>query len=260
MNVFKGFRIGIRAYGKAADILFSRQFRWFLLLPLLVLVLVFIGGNLLISWSGDSLYKVVEDRINNWVESVSWLQWMDKAAGFLIKFVLRILYFFLFATFGGYVVLMVMSPVYSWLSERAEAHLSGKSYPFSVRQFFWEIFRGIWIALRNMAFQLFLTLLLFFCSFIPLIGLLVPFAVFFLSAYFYGFSFVDYVVERKKFNVRESVRYVNRNAGVVMGIGSVFTLALMIPWGNWIACCFVSLLSVVAAAVALNKIDQGKEL
>lgn len=155
-------------------------------------------------------------------------------------------------------MLIVMSPVYSWLSEKTEARLSGKKYPFRFRQFIWEIFRGILIALRNMVFQLFISILLFFCSFIPIVGLLVPFVVFFISAYFYGFSFVDYAIERKKFNIRESVRYVNKNAGMITGVGSVFALSLMIPWGGLAACGFVSLLSVVAATVAIHKIEAVK--
>lgn len=260
MNIFKGFITGISAYGEAADILFSRKFRWFLLFPVLILVALFIGGDVFVAWGSDSLYKLVEVKIMDWVSGISWLQWVGSAAGFLIRIVLKILYFFLFITLGGYIVLIFMSPIYSWLSERTEAHLSGKKHPFSLRQLMWEIFRGILVALRNMAFQLFISLFLFFFSFLPVIGLLVPFALFFLSAYFYGFSFVDYVIERKKFNVRESVKYVNKNAGLVAGIGCMFALALMIPWGNIVACCFVSLLSVVAATVAIHKTESEKAL
>lgn len=258
MNAFRGFFIGIGAYRQAVDILFSRGFRWFLLLPLLMLLLLFIGGNMLVSWGGDSLYGLIEAKITTSIQGISWLQWVTDATGIFIKIVLKILYFFLFITFGGYVILITMSPVYSWLSERTEAHLSGKKYPFSFRQFIWEIFRGIVIALRNMVFQIFISILLFFCSFIPIVGLMVPFAVFFFSAYFYGFSFVDYVIERKAFNIRESMRYINKNVGVITGVGSLFVLALMIPWGGVIASVFVSLLSVVAATVAVHKIEVDK--
>lgn len=259
MNVFNGFFTGIGAYGEAAGILFSRKFWWFWLFPVVILLLLFIGGNVLVSWGGDSLYHVVESKIAAWVQGISWLQWADRAAGILIKVVLRILYFFLFVAFGGYVVLIVMSPVYSWLSERTEAHLTGKEYPFSMKQLLWEVFRGILVALRNLFFQLFISVVLFFCSFIPLAGLLVPFVIFFFSAYFYGFSFVDYVIERKKFNVRESVRYVNKNAGLVTGIGSVFALLLMIPWASIVVCSFVSLWSVVAATVAINRAEEKRQ-
>lgn len=247
-----GFFVGIRSYAKAWEILFSRKFWWFLLFPVLILLLLFIGGNVLISHAGDGLSGLIEHHIKAWISGISWLQWVDTATGIFIKIVLRLLYFFLFIAFGGYIVLIVMSPVYSWLSERTEAHLTGKEYPFSWRQLFWEIFRGILIAFRNMFLQLCLSLVLFLCSFIPVVGLLSPFALFFTSAYFYGFSFMDYAVERKRYNVRQSVRYVNKKIGVVIGIGTVFALTLTIPWLSIIACSFVSLLSVIAATVALN--------
>ena len=120
---------------------------------------------------------------------------------------------------------------------------------------FWEIFRGIGIAFRKMFVQFLFCIVFFLCSFIPFVGLLSPFALFFTSAYFYGFSFMDYAIERKCFNVRESVRYVNKNIGLAMGIGSVFALVLMIPWMRVVACSFVSLLSVIASMVSLHEME-----
>ncbi len=250
-----GFFLGIRAYGKAFELLFSRKFWWFLFFPVLILLFLFIGGNILVSYAGDNLYGLFGNQLRNLLEGVSCLQWVNGVSNVLLKIVLKIIYFFFFAAFGGYLVLIFMSPVYSWLSERTEAYLSGKEYPFSWKQLFWEIFRGVGIALRNMFVQLLFSLFFFLCSFIPLVGLLVPFALFLISAYFYGFAFMDYTIERRCFNVRQSVRYVNKNIGLTMGIGSIFAFALMIPWISIIACSFVSLLSVIASAVALHEIE-----
>lgn len=260
MSILQGFFAGIGVYGKAAGILFSRKFYWFLFFPLLVLLLLFFGGQWLVGMAGDGLSDVIGERLTGWVEGISWLQWVNGAAGFLIRIVLKIAYFFLFVAFGGYLILIVMSPVYSWLSERTEAHLSGKEYPFSLKQLIWEIVRGIGIALRNMLFQALFTLLLLLCTFIPLVGLLSPVALFLVSSYFYGFSFVDYAVERKRFNVKESVRYVNKNAGLVTGVGSVFALSLMLPWLSVVVCSFVSLLSVVAGTVAIHNFAEGTDV
>lgn len=253
----KGFFMGLQAYGQAFGILFSRRFWWFLLFPVLTLTLLFIGGNLLVSYAGDSLYGLIESHVRSWISGISWLQWINNATGIFIKIVLKILYFFLFIAFGGYIVLIVMSPVYSWLSERTEAYLTGKEYPFSFRQTAWEIFRGILIALRNMLVQLLLSAVFFLCSFIPVVGLLAPFAIFFSSAYFYGFSFIDYAIERKRYNVKQSVRYVNKNIGVVTGLGTVFALTLTIPWFSIVACSFVSLLSVIAGTIAVNRAETN---
>lgn len=252
----KGFFSGLGAYSRAWKILSGRGFRWFLFFPLGILLLLFIGGNSLVSYAGNSMGVWVEDLVRNRVADVPALQWMGMLSGILIRLLLRTVYFFLFAAFGGYIVLVVMSPVYSWLSGCTEAYLGGKTYPFRWRQFFWEIFRGIGIALRNLVFQLLFSLLFFLCSFIPVVGWLAPPALFFLSAYFYGFSFVDYALERKRFNIRQSVNYVRKNKGWVTGIGTVFALVLMIPWIGGTLACFVSLLSVIAATVGVDSMGQ----
>lgn len=258
MNVFSGFFSGISAYKQAFRILFSRRFSWFLLFPLLLLMLFFIGGEWLISvWGGD-LAGIVQTRISDWIAGIPWLSWMNQAVGVMIQILLRIAWFFLFVTVGGYIVIILMSPVYSWLSERTETHLTGRQYPFSFRQLLREIFRGILIALRNMVFQLLITFFLFFCSFIPLIGWFSPIVLLGGSAYFYGFSFIDYAIERKRFNIKESVRYMNKNVGMVMGIGMIFAFLLMLPWIGVTLACFISLLSVIAGTVAVNNMGEKK--
>ena len=60
-------------------------------------------------------------------------------------------------------------------------------------------------------------------------------------------------MERKRFRVKESVRYMRRNAGTVTAVGAVFALSLMIPWASIVVCSFVSLLSVVAGTVVVEK-------
>lgn len=254
MNVFRGIVVGISAYKEAGRMLFSPQFRWFLFFPLLFLILLFAGGGWLVSSWGDRLSEVVEAKMDVWIHGQSWLAWVADAAGVLVRMLLKILWFFFFATFGGYIILILMSPVFSWISERTEARLTGREYPFSLRQLFREVFRGIGIAFRNLFFQCLISLFLLLCSLIPLVGLLAPFALFFVSAYFYGFSFMDYAIERKGFNVRQSVRYINKNMGLVIGVGAVFAVSLMIPWFSLFVCSFVSLLSVIAATVAVNQV------
>lgn len=253
MSIFQGFIRGIRAYGPACAIMFSRRFSWFFIFPFLFLLLLFAGGEWLTGTAGDSLSSYMQAKVGGWIQGVSWLSWMNGVAGFLIRILTKLLYIYLFLVFGGYVVIVIMSPVYSWLSERTEAHLTGKTYPFSLKQMLWEVMRGIMIALRNLLLQLAISLLLFVCSFIPLVGLLTPVAMFLVSSYFYGFSFVDYAIERRRFNVKKSTAYMKKNAGVVTGVGSVFALALLIPWISILVCCFVSVVSVVAGTVVTEE-------
>ena len=139
-----------------------------MLLPVVIVIVLFVAGNYAVGYLGDGLSGVIEVKMAEWIEGISWLEWVSGVAGFLVKLLTRFLYYILFISFGGYVVMVVMSPVYSWLSERTEEIVSGREYSFNLKQLFWEIGRGIAISLRCMILQLLVMIVLFFGSFIPL--------------------------------------------------------------------------------------------
>lgn len=161
-------------------------------------VLFLIGNYFAVSW-GESLSDIVQRQVTAWIAGISWLDWLNKGVGFIIRILIRLFYFFLFAVWGGYIVMVVMSPVYSWLSERVGSRLSGVRYSFSFKQLLWEIGRGIWVAVRCMLFQTVLMLFLFFCVVSSRNRFGTPVLTFIVSAYFYGFAFMDYAIERKRF-------------------------------------------------------------
>jgi CysZ protein len=49
------------------------------------------------------------------------------------------------------------------------------------------------------------------------------------SWYFTGFSLMDYNTERYRYNVKDSVRYIRDNKGLVIGVGCVYWLFMSIP-------------------------------
>lgn len=62
MNFFQGFSKGIKAYGKAARLLFSGHFSYFLLFPVFIIVVLFIAGNYAVSASGAGFPKRLSNR------------------------------------------------------------------------------------------------------------------------------------------------------------------------------------------------------
>lgn len=255
MGFFKDMARGVRAYGPASGLLFSRGMWHFMLWPLVVAVVLFAVGGTLTGWLTDNLMGWLEETIRQHGGD-----WLERWGG-LLRAVMWLLtgfvYYLAFSVFGGYVVMMVLSPVFSWLSEEGEKRLTGVEYPFSWRQLAWEIGRGILVALRGMFLQLITTLVLLLFSFIPVVGLAGPVLMFLAGAYFYGFTFMDYAIERKRLRARETERFVWKHAGVAVGVGAVFMVAMMIPGIRWFACCFVSLLSVLAGTVVVNEIGTG---
>lgn len=86
-----------------------------MLFPVVIVIVLFVAGNYAVGYLGDGLSGVIEAKMTEWIEGISWLEWVSGVAGFLVKLLTRFLYYILFISFGGYVVMVVMSPVYSWL-------------------------------------------------------------------------------------------------------------------------------------------------
>ncbi len=239
-------------FPKATALLFSRKFRFFLLFPLLFIILMFWMGSTAVTFVWEATSAWLSPIFLGWCASVPWLGNVLQWSGIVGEIVMKIGSFFLMVFFGGYIMLIVLSPVFAWLSERTEAHLNGTDYPFQFGQFCKDILRGILISIRNSVMQLLMSLACLLIMLIPVVGVAVPILFFLISAYFYGFTFLDYVAERKKLSIKQSVMYMRQNKGIVLAIGAVFTLALMFPWVNLIVCSFLSLVCVIVSVLALE--------
>ena len=257
----KGFFFACNAYRSAFNLLFSKKFVHFLIFPVILLLVMFYVGNLITNYVGNSLFDLFKDQLRESLSSFPALSWLNDVTGWLLMLIVKFIYYILYVMYSGYIVMIIMSPVYSILSEKIESHFTGKQYLFSWSVFFHDVIRGILISLRNMFLQTFLSIILFILSFIPVVSLMTPFLMLILTSYFYGFSFLDYAIERRCANVKSSVRFVHSKFWETIGIGSVFTLALMLPIMNVFVCSFVSLAAVIASTivVVLPHISESKK-
>ena len=253
MNYSQGFRLGLKSYSEAFRFIRQNNLGWFFIFPLVLNVLLFALGFYSVSSLGSELIEY----LNNWLGIESWDFWgASFFAGtikWLIWIVLRLLFFVVYAYVGGYIILIALSPAFAFLSERTEKILTGSDLPFNFSQFLKDIWRGVVLALRNLAVEMLFTLLLFIISFIPVVGWFTAVVLFLISAYFYGFSFMDYTFERRKFNVKTSIRYMRSNKGLAIGNGLIFALVLLIPFIGVTLAGFFSIISVVGATIAANK-------
>ncbi len=241
--------------------IFSNGLWWYFLFPILLNILFFIGGFYGINVLTTTIKDWVSKSLSQPNEPLFGLEFLKEASFYFQKFVggfvwlfFKISFFFIFATFGGYIVIIFLSPVFAILSEKTEEILVGKKYPFNLNQFIKDIVRGILIALRNVSIEIFYLLLFFILGFIPLIGQFAAVLLFFISAYFYGFSFIDYSLERQHFSVAQSVQFMRKNKVVAIINGSVFALIMLIPFIGVTLAGFVSIIAVVAATISTQKI------
>lgn len=263
MSLFKNFGTGFSAYGKAMRMLFTKQLWWFLLFPVLLNVVFLIVGMMGIG----SLSDYIENYLTGLVAfngdeftGASYLKpysgYLSGIVGGLVWVVLKFAFFFLFATIGGYIVIICLSPVFAVLSEKTEEILTGNKYPFSADQIMRDVVRGVLIALRNMFIEIGFIILIFVLGFfIPIIGGIVgTVLLFFIASYFYGFSFIDYTLERQRITVKQSVQFMRANKGLVIANGMVFSLFMLIPFCGVTLSGFAAIVSVIAATIATHKV------
>jgi CysZ protein len=165
-----------------------------------------------------------------------------------------ILMFFYFSLFK-YLWLIIGSPVFAYLSEKTEALLAGKEYPFNFKQLLKDIVRGIRLALRNSLWQTVYTVSILLLSLIPVVGWVTPVISLFVECYFYGFSMLDYSCERHKLSPSQSITFIGNHKGLAIGNGLVFYLMHCVPILGWV---LAPAYAVVAATISLY--HQEKEV
>lgn len=253
------FNTGIRKYRQALQIIRREKLAWYFLFPLVFFILAFFFSFSLAS----SLTDTIMLQINSYFDSDSFFYTIISGS---LNIIIKIIIALLFAYIGGFLVLILLSPVFAYLSELVEKRLTGNDYPFEFSQFVSDIFRGIGLALRNFFIEIGLIILVWIATLIfgliPGIGFLFAIAgqifLFFVSAYFYGFSFMDYSCERHKMNRAQSVLFMRKNKWAVIGIGFPFAALLFFSFLgiSVIISGFLAIVSVVAATVYMLELME----
>lgn len=263
MSLFKNFGVGFSSYGKAIELLFTKGLIWYMIFPILLNVLFLVAG-----WLGiGSLTEWVENWLQGamkfeddsfygaeYLTSVS--TYLSTIASGFVWVIMKFIFFFVFAYFGGYIVVICLSPVFAFLSEKTEEILTGNKYKFNGDQMMRDVVRGVLLALRNLFIELFYMIVIFILGlFIPFIGGIIgSLLLFFISSYFYGFSFIDYNNERRRMKLKDSVKFVRANKGMAIANGMIFSFFLLIPFCGTTLAGFVAIISVIAATVATHKV------
>ena len=239
----------IEAYFKAHRfIVKNRLWKW-ILIPGILYALLFCAG-IYFFWhsSGDVInYFFSKTGLKALMvkEQDSWLRFLFIFGQLILQLILLFFYFSWFK----YLFLIIGSPVFAYISERTEAIINGKEYPFDMKQFAKDVTRGIAIAIRNTLWQTVYMISIFILSFIPLIGWATPVLALFVECYYFGFSMLDYNSERRKLSVSQSIDFIGNHKGLAIGNGMVFYLMHGLPIIGWI---LAPTYAVIAATLSLH--------
>lgn len=253
MSFLKDIGIAIGSYANAIEFIHRNHLKRYFLFPILFNIILFSTGI----HFGGQLSDYILATTENYLNIESWDFWggeyLSKAFHYLLWLILKLFVFLLVAFIGGHLVLIFLSPILAIVSEKTEQILTGKDYPFNFSQLLKDVIRGISMAIRNFLFELVFIVLLFALSFLPVIGFITTPLLFFISCFYYGFSFLDYSLERKRLTVRESSEFAKGNKGLTVGSGILFGLTLMLPLVGVALSAFIAIISVVAATIAIHK-------
>jgi CysZ protein len=215
MLFFRNLYIALRAYYKAVLFIREHKLYWFILIPAALMPVIYKLGDLIrthqVTISDESMTDIVWSMIRMMLEITAGLTLMK---------------------FSKYLVVMLLSPLFSFLSMKCERIMTGNTYPFDLTQFINDIKRGLRIAIRNILWHYFFFFLIFIVAWAgwehpeksPVFYLS-----FIIGFFYYGFSFLDYVNERLRMNLSESIQFIRSHRGLAIGIGMIYSLMILVP-------------------------------
>ena len=200
-------------------------------------------------------WKSSDAAVSYFTSSVGLDKWVERQNSGLLSFffvmgemMVRLIFIFFYFSLFKYLFLIIGSPVFAYLSEKTEAIMEGKDFPFSFLQLLNDVYRGILLALRNTLWQTVFTVSILILSFFPVIGWITPVIMLFIECYYYGFSMLDYSCERHRLSPSQSIEYISKHKGLAIGNGIIFFLMHLVPVVGWI---LAPAYAVVAATISL---------
>lgn len=231
MRFFEDFGRGTAHYWSSLGYMFKHHLYYYFLFPLAIFFAVSYGFYGLLE-SGEAYLL---DQLLDWLglnEEIEEGFWSTLKAFITGASAIIVKIFFIATTFtiGKYIVMIVLSPVFAFLSEKIEEIETGKEYPFDMQVFIKDVLRGIKITIRNMFYELGIILACFIVSFFfPPFAVLSPFIKMYFSWYFLGFAFMDYNLERKRFTLAHSIKFFRKYNGAAVASGFWFSVVYWVP-------------------------------
>ncbi len=215
MKFIRNFFFGMRSYYKAVKFIIEHKFYWYLIAPAILMIIIYKIGAM-----------IQKDYVPPKAENMNEIVW------YLIYLMLEIAIAILLMKFAKYLVVVILSPLISHLSMKTEKILTGNTYPWDFRQLVHDVKRAMRIVVRNLMWEYFFFVIIFVVSFLgwenpkssPVFYL-----TFIIGFFYYGFAFLDYINERRRLNIDESIHFVRRNRGLAIAIGCVYSLLILVP-------------------------------
>lgn len=265
---FRHLFLGYKSYGSAIQMVIDHRLYIYFLIPCMLMI----GIHYLGVWVVNQQQSPAIDTVRTMNDMV-WYAISQHSLDIVGTVVSKS---------SKYLVVILLSPLFAFVSERIEEILTANRYPFNFKQTVKDVKRGVRIALRNVMWEYFFLIVV-----IGLTSFLdggIKTALFFslpllIGFYYYGFSFLDYINERRRLNIEQSIYFIRKHRGVAMAIGSIYSLLFLLPldfremmdfkdfdsypWQTiidfvinfifWILISAAPVLAIIAATIAMNQ-------
>ncbi len=252
--MLKDIIIAIQSYFKAHRFIAKHRLWKWIIITGIVYTILFVLSMYFFSKTSFAFVEwlSLKTGLKQWLDKTqgSWMIGFLSTIGGIILVIIQMLFYF---SLFKYLFLIVGSPVFAYLSEKTEAIIEGKDFPFSFKQLAKDIVRGIRIALRNTLWQTVYTITILIVSFIPLVGWFTPILAILIECYYYGFSMLDYSMERHKKSPAESISFIGNHKGLAIGNGLVFYMMHLLPFIGWV---LAPAYAVVAATISMHPLKE----
>jgi CysZ protein len=248
--LLKEIVIAVQSWGEAHRFIQQhRLFKW-IIIPGIIYTMLFIVGMMVFWQSSDGVVSWVSRQlsIETWLqkERSEWLSFLFVMTGMMLRLVLVLFYFSLFK----YLILIIGSPVFAYLSEKTEAIIEGKEHLFNWPDLKKDCIRNIRLSIRNAGWQSVYLLSLILLSLIPVVGWITPIIALLMECYYFGFSMLDYSFARINFTPAQSAAFTSRHKGLAIGNGLLFYMM-------HIVIVLAPAYAVIAATLSVHKVKNS---
>lgn len=232
--------------------LFSRRHKLLreMIVPGIVYSVLFLTGiyfffssaNAVTDWIGRTV------GVADWLqrERSEWLSFLFVMNAMMLQLLLVLIYFSWFK----YIILIVGSPLFTYVSEKTEVLVDGKEHSFQWSEVRADAQRGIRLALRNAGWQTVYLIALLLLCFIPVIGWITPLIALVIECYYFGLSMLDYSLARIGYDRGQSLRFVQAHTGLAIGTGIVyFAMHILLP--------FAPVYAIISATLSIESIKRA---
>lgn len=252
--------LGLVSIYKAIPIFWKYRLYTFAIIPGMLGIVIHTGNGLILS-------QDVQAEELNTLHSI-W-QWLTNAFQVMAGIFLY--------TFGNFLAVILLAPLFTWFSERCGKILTGKDYPFEALQFAKDIVRAIRLVLRNIFVQSVWIIALYLVIHVILkveSRLLFELGTFLIYAYYYGFGFLDYTLEQEKLTFKESITFIRKHRGLALSIGAFYGVTIKLSenlkyvnynWLNgfleiliWLSYAVVPLIAILAGSLSVQELEKQR--